>query len=527
MLQSRLILLTALCLPTFIFAQVGIGVSNPDVSAKLEVSATDKGILIPRVALTATNTAGPISSPATGLLVYNTAAINGVTPGFYYWDGTVWVRLITPSDNVANVTGTVAVANGGTGATTAAGAISNLGVIASSEKGANNGVATLGSDGKVPSNQIPSVSFQSANVVASQSAMLTLSTAVAGSIAIRTDVSKNFVLSATPASTLGNWIELAVPTSVTSVNGNSGPSVSLTPGSLGATTLGNNLFTLSDPGAVTFPRFNANNTVSALNAADFRTAIGAGTGSGTVTSVGLSLPNIFSVTNSPVTGSGTLTGALATQNANRVFAGPTTGSAAAPTFRSLVAADIPTLNQNTTGTASNVTGIVAVANGGTGLSSLSTGITTFLGSASSANLASALTDETGSAGSLVFSSNPTFQTITVASGSSQYPSSIAITPTMHASSKRAAVWVDGWSLLQDVQGNGTKDFSIGQTTGTPATYPSRLYINTSGNIGIGNTQPNARLDIRTSPTNTSDPGAGYFGVGTTSAAANTAGAGTH
>ena len=55
--------------------------------------------------------------------------------------------------------------------------------------------------------------------------------------------------------------------------------------SLGATTLGSNLFTITNPGAITFPRFNADNTVSALSAADFRTAIGAGTGSGTVTSV--------------------------------------------------------------------------------------------------------------------------------------------------------------------------------------------------------------------------------------------------
>jgi hypothetical protein len=37
-----------------------------------------------------------------------------------------------------------------------------------------------------------------------------------------------------------------------------------------------------------------------------------------------------------------------------------------PTFRAIVAADVPTLNQNTTGTASNVTGTVAIANGGTG-----------------------------------------------------------------------------------------------------------------------------------------------------------------
>lgn len=62
-----------------------------------------------------------------------------------------------------------------------------------------------------------------------------------------------------------------------------------------------------------------------------------------VTSVGLALPNIFSVSGSPVTGSGTLTGALVTQSPNLVWAGPVSGSAATPTFRSLVSTDIPTL----------------------------------------------------------------------------------------------------------------------------------------------------------------------------------------
>jgi hypothetical protein len=55
---------------------------------------------------------------------------------------------------------------------------------------------------------------------------------------------------------------------------------------LGATTVGSNLFTLTNPGAIRFPRLNADNTVSALSDSDFRTAIGAGTGNGTVTSVG-------------------------------------------------------------------------------------------------------------------------------------------------------------------------------------------------------------------------------------------------
>lgn len=55
--------------------------------------------------------------------------------------------------------------------------------------------------------------------------------------------------------------------------------------SLGGTTIGQNLFTQINPSAVTFPRYNADNTVSALDAATFRAAIGAGTGSGTITSV--------------------------------------------------------------------------------------------------------------------------------------------------------------------------------------------------------------------------------------------------
>ncbi len=60
---------------------------------------------------------------------------------------------------------------------------------------------------------------------------------------------------------------------------------------------------------------------------------------GTVTSVGLSLPSFITVTNSPVSTSGTLTGTLATQVANTVFTGPSTGADAAPTFRALVKAD--------------------------------------------------------------------------------------------------------------------------------------------------------------------------------------------
>ncbi len=81
-------------------AQTGIGTTTPNASAKLEVASTTQGFLPPRVALTATNVFSPIvgtSSAATGLLVYNTAsagtAPNNVVPGYYYWNGTIWVQI--------------------------------------------------------------------------------------------------------------------------------------------------------------------------------------------------------------------------------------------------------------------------------------------------------------------------------------------------------------------------------------------------------------------------------------------------
>lgn len=79
------------------------------------------------------------------------------------------------------------------------------------------------------------------------------------------------------------------------------------------------------------------------------------TGSGTVTSVALALPAIFGVTGSPVTTSGTITATLTNQTQNLLFASPN-GSTGTPTFRAMVAADLPgTINANTTGNANTAT----------------------------------------------------------------------------------------------------------------------------------------------------------------------------
>lgn len=71
---------------------------------------------------------------------------------------------------------------------------------------------------------------------------------------------------------------------------------------------------------------------------------------GTVTSVALSLPGEFSLTGSPITSAGTFAVTTAAQTMNTVWAGPTSGTAAQPTFRALVAADIPTLDAAKIGT---------------------------------------------------------------------------------------------------------------------------------------------------------------------------------
>ena len=90
-----------------------------------------------------------------------------------------------------------------------------------SQVGTNNGAASLDALGKVPSAQIPAISFSSVDVVNDMSAMLSLPiTRLIGSIAVRLDSSKNFVLAQLPASNRANWVELVNPDApVQTVNG--------------------------------------------------------------------------------------------------------------------------------------------------------------------------------------------------------------------------------------------------------------------------------------------------------------------
>jgi trimeric autotransporter adhesin len=98
-----------------IFAQVGIGNTNPN--GALEITSTNDGLIIPRIALTAANIA-TINTPTVSEIVYNTATagsgLNAVTPGFYYWNGSKWLPFISSGSG----SGWLLTGNAGTSAAT-------------------------------------------------------------------------------------------------------------------------------------------------------------------------------------------------------------------------------------------------------------------------------------------------------------------------------------------------------------------------------------------------------------------------
>lgn len=87
--------------------QVGIGTNAPDNSAVLDVKSTNKGVLIPRVALTGTGDVTTIADPANGLMVYNTATANTgstkvIANNFYYFNGTAWKLVLNDDLEIPN-----------------------------------------------------------------------------------------------------------------------------------------------------------------------------------------------------------------------------------------------------------------------------------------------------------------------------------------------------------------------------------------------------------------------------------------
>jgi hypothetical protein len=85
---------------------VGIGTTTPDTTAILELKSINRGLLLPRIALTNTTSASPLGYHTAGMTLYNTATAGSgttaVTPGYYYDNGSAWVRLQDASPTSVN-----------------------------------------------------------------------------------------------------------------------------------------------------------------------------------------------------------------------------------------------------------------------------------------------------------------------------------------------------------------------------------------------------------------------------------------
>jgi outer membrane murein-binding lipoprotein Lpp len=194
----------------------------------------------------------------------------------------------------------------------------------------NDKLDVISTVGKVNNSATTATSLNTNNAIVSRNASGDFS---AGNITANNITANNFYGLASIA-TIANTIQSSTTTGVIRL---ATPSNAVTP-------------------TITVP--NANSTMAITNAS--QTFTGTQTFSSTISgNIDGNASTVTSITPSN----------FASQTANTVLIAPN-GSAGVPTFRTLVAADIPTLNQNTTGTASNVTGTIAVANGGTALTSI-------------------------------------------------------------------------------------------------------------------------------------------------------------
>jgi uncharacterized protein (TIGR02145 family) len=249
------LLLTALYMfqPNATMAQVGIGTETPHSSAILDLVSDNKGLLISRVALDNLEISDPVKEPVDGMLVWNTNDRLGI--GFYYWheegDRSRWYSLFTrleydqqpasgiTSDNIASwntayshSTTTTGNVHGSTTVGSNIYRLTNPNAIRYLRINANNSVTAL------------------------------------NAADFRSDIGAG-----TSDLALGE-------TTTTAYQGDRGKAAydhaQLNSGSVhGSTTVGGSLFRLTNPSAVSFLRVNADNTVTARSAADFRSDIGA------------------------------------------------------------------------------------------------------------------------------------------------------------------------------------------------------------------------------------------------------------
>ena len=298
-------------------ASSGISVSG----ATGNVTIANTGVLsaIAGSGISVSGSTGNVTFANTGVLSFSGGS-TGLTPA-------------TATTGAVSLAGTLAVAYGGTGQTTYTDGQLLIGnttgnTLAKSTLTAGTGISISNGSGSITiANTLPSLggTVTSVSVVTANG--------LAGTVATATT---------TPAITLS--------TTITGLLKGNGTAIS-------AATSGTDYAPATSGTSILYGNGSGGfSNVTIGSGISFTTGTLSATGSGgTVTSVALSLPSIFTVSGSPVTGTGTLTGTFNTQTANYVFAGPTTGAAATPTFRALVSADIPSLSYVSSITSSTLT----------------------------------------------------------------------------------------------------------------------------------------------------------------------------
>ena len=423
----------------------------------------------------------------------------------------------------SNVTGTVGILNGGTGATSAAAARTNLGLVIgtdvqaplsfttplvknantvsmtqattsvdgfltaadftsfnnkidATQKAANNGVATLGNDGKIPSNQIPAISFQNVSVVNSSSAMTSISGAQVGSMAIRTDNNNNYVLSALPASTLSNWIALATPIYVSTVNGYAGPNVVLTTNDVSEGA--NNKY---------YTDARVRSALNATSPLSFNTATGT-----------------FSMSAASASNNGYLAASDFTTFNNKQNALTAGTDYLAPNGSAIALTNFPTLNQNTTGNAATATKLAATKNingvpfDGSASINIDADANTLTGSTLATNITSSSLTGVGTITSGVWSGT----TIAIAKGGTGATTASAALTNLGAeptANKSNDILVDGNSTTKFPSFKAIKDYVDQQSANAGVADNSITSAKINGSLAVlkGGTGATTASDART------------------------------
>ncbi len=328
---------------TFLFSQ-NVAITDqagysPQSNAMLDVHSPNKGMLVPRVSLIDAN--NPVSGIKTnGLLVWNTNSSSYSGVGYYFWDGTNWKKIYSGN------------------------AVTSVGITAPTEYTVSNSPITssgdIGLDWKTqPKNRVfasphnadgkPSfrtlVADDIPNLDASKITSGTLPVSCGGTGLSAVTADSYLVGNGTGPLNLKTASEVKVHLGLDNVTNES------------KTTMFNNPIFTGDAQAVT--QANTDNDQSIAT-----TAFVQNVAASAVTSVGITAPTEYTVSNSPITSSGDIGLDWKTQPKNHVFASPHNADGK-PSFRTLVADDIPNLN------ASKITsGTLPVSCGGTGLSAV-------------------------------------------------------------------------------------------------------------------------------------------------------------